>query len=125
MMLEMLLVFIVLTVFLLIMSVLLVDEYPHIASIIIIIGLLLSVLVSFGFFKVEHSFSGFNATSGNMEFHIYNDTSYQGAYPIVGLFLGLVFTALLIRVIFNYLKDSTEGIETMGDRKKDDIRRYR
>lgn len=113
MIIDLLVLFIMLAIIMFIISLMLVNDYENLdmAIVTILLGIMFTVVVSFGFIKVEYFYSGFNVTSGNVESHVFEVSGYNEPYPILFLFLCFFFIALFFKVGFNLWKKSLEGAE--------------
>jgi len=111
MLIDMLIVFIIISVLLFIFSVLMMDDYPILTIPFIFAGMVFTVISTYGFFDVETLYVAQNVTSGNFEAFLYSDESYGTVYPWVFFFLFLLYVFLFIRVGFNLWK---EALETRG-----------
>jgi hypothetical protein len=87
-------------------------ETIDLAIVTILTGIMFSVIVSFGFIKVEVFTSGFNVTSGNFESHVFEISGYNEPYPVLFLFISFFFIALFFKAGFGLWKKSLEGAET-------------
>ena len=113
MLIEILIIFILLSIIMFIISLSLVNESETIdlSILTIMLGVAFSAVVSYGFLKVEYFYSGFNVTSGNMEGHLYEAAGYNEPYPIIFLLVSFFFIALFVRAAFKTWKNSLEGAE--------------
>lgn len=105
---DMLIIFIVITVILFILTVFIMDERPILCIPLIFAGMLFTVLCAYGFFDVGTFYVGQNATTGDLAPFIYSDESYSLAYPWVFFFLFLLYVILFIRVGFNMWQEALE-----------------
>lgn len=90
------------------------EDYPIIAIPLIFAGMVFTVLATYGFFNVETLYVAHNATSGNLEAFLYEDTSYATIYPWAFFFLFLLYVFLFVYVAFKFWK---EAMETKGEIK--------
>jgi hypothetical protein len=93
-------------------------ETIDLSLITIMLGIIFSAIVAYGFITVDYFYSGFNVTSGNMEAHIYQASGYNEPYPVVFLFVSFFFVALFFKAAFNLWKKSLEGAEIPGLQKR-------
>ena len=112
MLLEMLIVFIIITVILFILSVIFMDDAPMVAVPILFTGMVFTILCAFGFFEVDTVYLGQNLSTGAIEPMIYSNEAYNTAYPWVFFFLFILFAIVFLRIGFNLLM---EAKQTMGE----------
>jgi hypothetical protein len=108
MLIDMLIIFIVITIILLILSIFVMEDMPILAIPMIFAGMVFTILCSFGFFDVGTFYMGQNATTGILEPMIYSDESYGVGYPWVFFFIFLLYTILFIKVGFNLWMEAKE-----------------
>jgi hypothetical protein len=121
MMMEMLIIFIVITIILLILSVFVMDDNPILSIPFIFAGMVFTILCSYGFFDVGTFYMGQNLTTGNLEPLVYSDPSYGEMYPWVFFFIFILYIILFIRVGFNLIQEAkeTQGqIDYHGNRRR-------
>ena len=106
MLMDMLIIFIMISIILFIITILIMEDYPMIAIPLIFAGMIFTVLCTYGFFNVEIFYMGQNVTTGNLTPYLYTDTSYSEVYPWVFFFLFILYIFLFIRIGFNMVKDS-------------------
>jgi len=111
MLVDMLMVFIIVSILLFVFSVFLMDEQPILTIPFVFAGMIFTVISTYGFFNVETFYVGQNVTTGNFEAFNYVDTSYATVYPWVFFFLFILYVFIFIRVGFNLWK---EAMETEG-----------
>ncbi len=118
MILELLIIFIIITILMLMFAMILIEEYLDLAIIAVMVGIFFAVITSYGFINVEYYTSGFNVTSGNIENHVFQITGYNEPYPIVFLMIVFFFVALFFKIAFKIWKKSLEGAEIDSYKKR-------
>ena len=102
---ELLILFITITILFFILSVIFMDSNPFIAMVYIITGIIFSIICTYGFFNIEYFYS-----DGATGYMYAVDIGETYAY----VFFGLVFMFILIlfRVVYNVLN---MALETKGE----------
>ena len=101
MLMDMLIIFIVITVILFILTVFIMDDYPILAIPFIFAGMVFTILCSYGFFDVGIFYIGQNSTTGELAPFVYSDVSYGEMYPWIFFFVFILYMILFVRVGFN------------------------
>lgn len=108
---DVLLLFIILTVLFFILSVYLMENNPFLSIPFIMLGMIFTILVTYGLWDVEVLYVGFNSSTGLSETNIYSTTGYGDPYSYIFVLWFLVFFILFFRAGFNMWRDAlkTEG----------------
>lgn len=113
---DMLLLFIVVTILCLIISIFLMEDYPVIAIPFIFIGIVFSILCTYGLWNVEFFYVGYNATEGNTSTYIYGTSVYGDPYSYIFVLLFFIFFILFFKTGFNWWHMALEK-QDMEDKK--------
>lgn len=108
MMMDMLIIFIVISIILFILTVFVMDDMPMLAIPFIFAGMIFAILCAYGFFDVGTFYVGQNITTGNLEASVYSDESYGVMYPWVFFFVFILYVFLFVKVAFNIWKEANE-----------------
>jgi len=93
---DMLILFIVITLLCLIISIFLMEDRPQIAIPFIMIGMIFTILCTYGFWDVEYFYVGYNATAGNTSSFMYSTSQYGDPYSYVFFIVFWIFVILLL-----------------------------
>jgi len=94
MLMDMIILFIILTIIFLILSLYTIQDKPYYSIVFIFLGMIFSVLTTYSMFDVEYFYIGYNATYGNTTTEIYNTTMYGEPYGYIFFFVFFVFCVL-------------------------------
>lgn len=108
---DMLILFVLITIITFILSVFLVEDRPLLSIPIVMIGMIFSILCTYGLWDVEFYTTGYNSTLGNTSMDLSHITTYGDPYGYVFMLIFFVFMVLFIRAGFNLWK---EALETEG-----------
>jgi len=111
MLMDMLILFIILTIILFILSVYTMEDEPKLALAFIMLGMVFSVLCAYGLWKVEYFYTGYNATVGNTSSYLYSTYNYGDPYSYVFVLVFFIYVILFFKTGFNLWK---EALETPG-----------
>lgn len=109
---EMLILFIFLTIFLFILSVFIMEDYPIIAIPLIMIGMILSILCAYGLWNVEWFYVGYNSTVGNSSGYIHSTMNYGDPYSYIFVLFFFLYCVLFVKTGFNMWR---EALRTKGE----------
>ena len=118
MLLNLLIIFIILTIIFLFLSFFTMEDYPMLGIPFVMIGMIFSVLCTYGLWNIETVYIGYNATFGNTSAEIYSDTSYGEPYSYIFMFLFFVFVLVFFRIGWNLWQEAIETQGEMNYRKK-------
>lgn len=107
MVIEFLLIFVVLAIMFFILSVLLMDDYPEITIPLIMVGIIFTILCTYGMWDVEYAYIGFNNTIGNTTFYR-ESVSYGDPYSYIFIGLFFMYILLFFRTGHNLWKNALE-----------------
>ena len=109
---DMLVVFAIVTIMCFILSLFLLEEYPMISVAFISLGMIFSVLCTYGFWDVEFFYTGYNSTTGNTSAYIYSTTVYGDPYSYIFFVIFFMFMVLFFKAGFNLWRDA---LRTQGE----------
>jgi len=111
---DILILFIIITLIMFFISVFLVEDKPMIAFPFIMIGMVFSILCTYGMWDVEYLYIGYNSTIGNTSSYVYSTTQYGDPYSYIFVLFFFIFMILFFRAGFVLWK---EALETPGQMK--------
>ncbi len=116
---DMLVVFAVIVIICFILSLFLLEDYPMLSVAFISVGMIFSVLCTYGFWDVEFFYTSYNASEGNTTGYIYSTSSYGDPYSYVFFIMFMMFMVLFFKAGFNLWRDAlkTEGQMNYKGRK--------
>lgn len=117
MLIEIQILFIVVTIILFILSVYTMEDYPILAIPLIMVGIIFAVLVTYGFWDIDYFYVAYNSTQGNSTPYIYSTYEYYEPFGYVFFALVFVYCMLFVRAGFNFLKQSKEQPGEMDYKK--------
>ena len=109
---DLLILFIVLSILFFIISVYLMEEKPMLSIPFIMLGMIFTILASYGMWNVEVLYVGYNASSGLTNTSIYTTTSYGDPYSYIFMLFFFIYVVLFFRAGVNTWK---EALETQGE----------
>lgn len=107
---DILMLFIILTIIFLFISFFTMEDYPMISLPFCMIGMIFSVLCTYGMWNVETLYIGYNATFGNTSAELYS-ANYSEPYSYIFMFLFFVYILIFFRIGWNLWQ---EALETEG-----------
>lgn len=108
---DLLVLFIILTIIFLFISFFTMEDYPMISLPFVMIGMIFSILCTYGMWNIETLYIGYNASFGNTSAEIYSNTGYGDPYGYIFMFLFFVYILVFFRIGWNLW---TEALETEG-----------
>ena len=115
---DMLIVFILLTIIMLIISVFLVEDRPLLSIPFVMIGMIFSILCTYGLYDVELSTSIFNVTTGLTTIETTHFMDWGDPYGYVFMLMFFIFFILFLRAGFNMWQLALETEGQMNYRMK-------
>jgi len=112
MIMDVLILFIIITIILFFVSVFTMEDNPILSIPFIMLGMVFSVLCTYGFWDVEYFYVGYNATTGNTSTHIYSTMDYGNPYGYIFMLMFFIFFVLFFRAGFNTW---TDALQTKGE----------
>ena len=109
---DLVILFIVLTVLFLFISIYETENNPFIAIPFIMLGMIFTILVTYGLWDVEIPYVGYNSTFGNSSFAMFSTSSYVDPSSYIFILVFFVFVMLFIRCGWNLWSDA---LETKGE----------
>jgi len=122
---DMLIIFIVVTIICLLLSLFLMEENPMLSIPVIVIGMVFSVICTYGLWDVEFVYIGYNSTIGNTTSYIYSTSDYGNPYGYIFLLIFYIFMLFFLRAGWNLWKEALETKGEMDYRMNRNNRRYR
>jgi len=113
MLIEVLILFIIITVLMLILSIYTVEsDKPEMSVPFIMVGMIFSILCAYGFANVEFFYIHYeNVTNNSTEYipAIFSTTQYAKVYPYIFVLIVFIFAILLFRAGYNLVMRSARG----------------
>ena len=102
---DLLIIFIALTVVFLVLSIFLMEgDNPLMATPFIVLGWIFSVICTYGVWNIEYAYTAVNTTTGGTDFLIYSTDTYGDPYSYIFYFIFFMFVIIFMRVAFNQVK---------------------
>jgi hypothetical protein len=101
MLLDILIIFIVVTIISFFVSVFTIEDYPVISFAFISLGMVFSILCTYSLWNVEYFYVGYNATEGNTSTYIYGTDVYGDPYSYIFVLIFFIFVILFVKASFN------------------------
>lgn len=108
MLMDMLILFAVITIILFILSVFTVDENPALAIPFIIMGMIFCILCAYGSVNIETLYIGYNATYGNSTAQLHSTLKHGEPYGYMFMTFFFIYTLLFFKAAVNVLKESAK-----------------
>lgn len=112
MLIDMLILFIIITIIVFFITLFIIDDKPIIALPLIMIGMVFSVLCTYGMWNVEYFYVGYNATVGNSSSYTFSTMTYGDPYSYIFVLFFFVFVILFFKAGWNLWK---EALLTQGE----------
>jgi len=112
MLVDIIIIFIIITIISLLLSLFLLEDKPMLSLPLIMVGMIFSVLCTYGMWNVEWFYTGFNATEGNTTSYIYSTTNYGDPYSYIFVLFFFIFVILFFAAGWNMWK---EALKTQGE----------
>lgn len=109
---DILILFIIITIILFLLTLFIIDDKPMTALPLIMIGMVFSILCTYGMWNVEYFYVGYNATVGNSSSYTFSTMSYGDPYSYIFVLFFFVFVVLFFKAGFNMWK---EALQTQGE----------
>ena len=109
---DFLIIFIILTIIFFILSMYTMEDSPQLSIPFIMLGMIFTILVTYGLWDVEIPYVGYNSTFGNSSFAMFSTISYGDPYSYIFILVFFVFVMLFIRCGWNLWSDA---LETKGE----------
>lgn len=105
---DMLVLFIAITLICLILSIFVMEDNPMLAIPFIMVGMIFSILCTYGMWNVEYFYIGYNASIGNTSSYFVSTDVYGDPYSYIFVLMFFVFTVLFVKTGFNMWRDALE-----------------
>jgi hypothetical protein len=119
---DLLFLFIVLSILFFILSIIFLEDKPSIAIPFIMLGMIFVILCTYGMWDVEMIYVNYNASSGLTNTSIYSTTEYGDPYSYVFVLFFFIYMVLFFRCGFNMWRDA---LNTQGEMEYTKKRRYK
>lgn len=116
---DILMLFIILSIIFFILSIYLMEEKPIIGMPFIMLGMIFTILVAYGLWDVEVLYVNYNASSGLTNTSIYTTTVYGDPYSYIFVLFFFIFMVLFFRTGFNMWREALQTQGEMNYRTKD------
>jgi len=111
--------FIVLSILFFILSIFLMEDKPFLSIPFIMLGMIFTILCTYGLWDVEVLYVNFNATTGITNTSMYSTSVYGDPYSYIFMLFFFIFVALFFRAGFNMWKEALESPGEMNYRTRD------
>lgn len=108
MLMDMLILFIILSIIFFILSVYLMEENPKLSIPFIMLGMIFTILVAYGLWNVEVLYVGYDAATGIANTSLYSTASYGNPYSYVFVLVFFIYLILFFNAGFNMWKQALE-----------------
>ena len=105
---EMLILFIVVVIICFFLTVFTMEDQPVMAIPIILVGMIFSVLVTYGLWDVEWFYVGYNGTLNTSVPGVYDTTSYGDPFSYVFFIIFWIFVFLFLKTAVNVWKEAMQ-----------------
>lgn len=112
MLMDLLVLFLVLCILFFILSVYLTESKPMLGIPFIMLGMIFTILVTYGMWDVEVLYVNYNATTGFTNTSVYSTASYGDPYSYIFVLVFFIYLMLFFRCGFNMWK---EALQTQGE----------
>jgi len=109
---DLLILFIVLSVLFFILSIYLMENNPQLCIPFIMLGMIFTIIVTYGMWNVEVLYINYNASSGLTNTSIYNTASYGDPYSYIFMLFFFIYAVVFVRTGFNMWNDA---LQTKGE----------
>jgi len=120
---DMLLFFIALSIIFFILSIYLMEDKPFMSIPFIMIGMIFTILCTYGMWNIEVLYVNYNATSGITNTSIYSTIEYGEPYSYIFVLFFFIYCILFIKAGFNMWRDALKTEGELNYRTRD--RRWR
>ena len=112
MLIDILMLFIIITIIVFLLTLFIIDDKPIIAIPLSMIGMIFSILCTYGMWNVEYFYVGYNATLGNSSSYVFSTMNYGDPYSYIFVLFFFVFVILFFKAGWNMWK---EALQTQGE----------
>lgn len=112
MLIDILILFIIITLIVFFLTLFIIEDKPMIALPLIMIGMIFSILCTYGMWNVEYFYVGYNATEGNSSSYIFSTMDYGDPYSYIFVLFFFVFIILFFKAGWNMWR---EALKTQGE----------
>jgi hypothetical protein len=119
---DLLIIFIILSIIFFILSIFTMEDTPMLSIPFIMVGMIFAIICTYGLWDVEIIYTNFNATTGFTNTSIYSTGSYGDPYGYIFVLFFFIFCVLFVRAGFNMWQDALRVQGELDYKKKS--RRY-
>ena len=112
MLIDILILFIIITLIVFFLTLFIIEDKPMIALPLVMIGMIFSILCTYGMWNVEYFYVGYNATEGNSSSYIFSTMDYGDPYSYIFVLFFFVFIILFFKAGWNMWR---EALKTQGE----------
>lgn len=105
---DMLVLFIAITLICLILSIFVMEDNPMFAIPFVMVGMIFSILCTYGMWNVEYFYIGYNASIGNTSSYFVSTDVYGEPYSYIFVLLFFIFMILFIKTGANMWRDALD-----------------
>jgi len=116
---DLLILFIVLSVLFFILSVYLMEDNPQLAIPFITLGMIFTILCAYGMWDVDVLYVNYNATTGVTNTSIYSTMDYGDPYSYIFVLFFFIFMVLFFKTGFNMWREALKTQSEMNYRTRD------
>lgn len=116
---DLLILFIVLSIIFFILSIYLLEDNPSLCIPFIMLGMIFTILCTYGMWDVEILYVNYNASSGLTNTSMFSTTDYGDPYSYVFVLFFFIYVVLFVKAGFNMWKQALETQAEMDYRTKD------
>lgn len=116
---DILMLFIVLSILFFILSIYLLEDKPFVAIPFIMLGMIFTILCAYGLWDVEVLYVNYNASSGLTNTSIYSTIEYGDPYSYIFVLFFFIFMVLFFKSGFNMWRDALKTQGEMNYRTRD------
>lgn len=116
---DLLVLFIILSIIFFILSIYLMEDNPMMSIPFIMLGMIFTILVTYGLWEVDILYVNYNASSGLTNTSIYSTTSYGDPYSYIFVLFFFIFMVLFFRAGFNMWRQALQTQGEMDYKKRD------
>ena len=109
---DILMLFIVLSIIFFILSIFLMESNPQLSIPFIMLGMIFTILCTYGMWDVEVLYVNYNASTGITNTSIYSTMDYGEPYSYIFVLFFFIFMILFFRAGYNMWK---EALQTQGE----------
>ena len=102
MLIDLIILFIIVVIICFILTIVFMVDKPVIALAFVTLGMVFSVILTYGMWRIDFFYTSYNNTHGNTSAEIYSSFDYGNPYSYIFFFIFWVFVALFVFCGFQY-----------------------